>query len=53
LGSTLVNIGMFLGGRDHTTIMYAYKNIEKRIEREPRIRKIVNSLKKEFSYTLS
>ena len=53
LGSTLVNIGMFLGGRDHTTIMYAYKNIEKRIEKEPRIRKIVNSLKKEFSYTLS
>ena len=53
LGSTLVNIGMFLGGRDHTTIMYAYKNIEKRIEKEPRIRKIVDSLKKEFSYTLS
>ena len=53
LGSTLVNIGMFLGGRDHTTIMYAYKNIEKRIEKEPRIRKTVNSLKKEFSYTLS
>ena len=53
LGSTLVNIGMFLGGRDHTTIMYAYKNIEKRIEKEPRIRKAVTSLKKEFSYTLS
>jgi len=53
LGSTLVNIGMFLGGRDHTTIMYAYKNIEKRIEKEPRIRKTVNSLKKEFSYILS
>ena len=53
LGSTLVNIGMFLGGRDHTTIMYAYKNIEKRIEKEPRIRKTVDSLKKEFNYTLS
>ena len=53
LGSTLVNIGMFLGGRDHTTIKYDYKNIEKRIEKEPRIRKTVNSLKKEFSYILS
>ena len=53
LGSTLVNIGMFLGGRDHTTIMYAYKNIEKRIEKEPRIRKTVDSLKKEFNYILS
>ena len=53
LGSTLVNIGMFLGGRDHTTIMYAYKNIEKRIEKEPRIRKTVETLKKEFNYNLS
>ena len=53
LGSTLVNIGMFLGGRDHTTIMYAYKNIEKRIEKEPRIRKTIDSLKKEFNYILS
>ena len=53
LGSTLVNIGMFLGGRDHTTIMYAYKNIEKRIEKEPRIRKTVDTLKKEFNYALS
>ena len=53
LGSTLVNIGMYLGGRDHTTIMYAYKNIVKRIREEPRIKNIVESLEKEFSYPLN
>ena len=53
LGSTLVNIGMYLGGRDHTTIMYAYKNIVKRLREEPRIKNIVESLEKEFSYSLN
>jgi hypothetical protein len=33
--------------------MYAYKNIVKRIREEPRIKNIVESLEKEFSYSLN
>ena len=53
LGSTLVNIGMYLGGRDHTTVMHAYRSIENKIKKEPRIKYIINSLEKELNYTLS
>lgn len=49
LGKSLSNIGLYLGGRDHTTILHACNNIEDRINSDKRINQIVNSIKKELS----
>lgn len=37
LGLSLVKIGDFLGGRDHTTIMYAVQKIDRLLEKRPKI----------------
>ena len=49
LGTSLSSIGLYLGGRDHTTILHACKNIEEKIKAEKRIKQIVGSIKKELS----
>ena len=49
LGSSLSSIGLFLGGRDHTTILHACKNIENKVNSEKRIKKLVDSIKNELS----
>jgi chromosomal replication initiator protein len=49
LGKSLSSIGLYLGGRDHTTILHACNNIEERINTDKRIKQIVNSIKKELS----
>ena len=52
LGSSLSSIGIYLGGRDHTTILHACKNIETKIGSEKRIKKLVNSIKAELSASI-
>jgi len=52
LGSSLSNIGIYLGGRDHTTILHACKNIETKIDTEKRIKKLVSSIKTELSASI-
>ncbi len=52
LGSSLSNIGIYLGGRDHTTILHACKNIETKIGSEKRIKKLVNSIRTELSASI-
>jgi len=52
LGSSLSNIGIYLGGRDHTTILHACKNIETKIGSEKRIKILVNSIRTELSASI-
>ncbi len=49
LGASLSSIGIYLGGRDHTTILHACKNIEEKIKSEKRIKYQVESIKNELS----
>jgi len=49
LGKSLSSIGLYLGGRDHTTILHACNNIEDRIKNDKRIKQVVESIKKELS----
>ena len=37
-------IGHYFGGKDHTTIMHAYKQIEKGLENDPALREAVESI---------
>jgi chromosomal replication initiation ATPase DnaA len=38
-----------MGGRDHTTILHACKNIEEKIKSEKRIKQLVESIKSKIS----
>lgn len=49
LGASLSSIGIYFGGRDHTTILHACKNIEEKIKSEKRIKQLVESIKNELS----
>ncbi len=49
LGASLSSIGIYFGGRDHTTILHGCKNIEEKIKSEKRIKQIVESIKNELS----
>ncbi len=49
LGASLSSIGIYFGGRDHTTILHACKNIEEKIKSEKRIKQLVDSIKNELS----
>lgn len=49
LGASLSSIGIFLGGRDHTTILHACNTIAKRTESEDRIKQQVGSIKSELT----
>ncbi len=51
LGASLSSIGIYFGGRDHTTILHACKNIEEKIKSENRIKQLVESIKNELSTT--
>ncbi len=48
LGTSLSNLGIYLGGRDHTTILHACKNIEQKIKTDKRIKQLVDSIKSEL-----
>ena len=49
LGTSLSSIGLYLGGRDHTTILHACRNIEEKIKTEKKVKQIVGAIKKELS----
>tara|TARA_B110001454_G_C12517020_1_gene349354 strand:- start:296 stop:664 length:369 start_codon:yes stop_codon:yes gene_type:complete len=53
MGTSLNNIGVYFGGRDHTTVMHAVKTIDEKRVNNKRVGKIVTSLKQEFSFFLS
>lgn len=41
---SMVEIGQTFGGRDHSTVVYATRQVEKKIERDPQTRAIVNDI---------
>lgn len=53
LGTPLVEIGLHFGGRDHTTILHACRNIKARSKKEPRIRQLVKKLRQELTFPLT
>ena len=52
MGTSLMAIGMHFGGRDHTTILHACRNIEKKIKTDKRISYLVRSLQQDLTFSL-
>jgi len=53
IGTSLSNIGVYFGGRDHTTVIHAVKTIDKKRTKDDRIENTINSLKQELSFSIS
>ncbi|MFQ6677431.1 MAG: chromosomal replication initiator protein DnaA [Fidelibacterota bacterium] len=53
MGSSLMNTGMQFGGRDHTTVLHACRNIEKKIKTDKRISHLVRALQKDITFSLA
>ena len=51
MGTSLNNIGVYFGGRDHTTVMHALKTINNKRRTDLRLKKMVESLKQELDIT--
>ena len=46
--SSFINIGMHLGGRDHSTVIHACKNIENKIVRDKDFKMKINNIKNDI-----
>ena len=46
--SSLINIGLHFGGRDHSTVIHACKTIEKKMLTNPELNRTIEKLKKEL-----
>jgi len=53
LGSSLINIGTHFGGKDHTTILHACRTIDSKMQKDDRIKNIIDTVKKEISMTFA
>ena len=53
IGTSLNNIGVYFGGRDHTTVMHAVKTIDNKKAKNERIGKMVHTLKQELSLSIT
>ena len=51
MGTSLNNIGVYFGGRDHTTVMHAVKTINNKKTTDHRLNKTIESLKQELDFT--
>lgn len=51
MGASLNNIGMFFGGRDHTTVMHALKTIGKKQSSNERMKRMISSIRKELGFS--
>ena len=52
MGTSLNNIGMFFGGRDHTTVMHALKPIGKNNQTDnDRMKQMISSIRKELGFS--
>ena len=50
IGDSLNNIGVFFGGRDHTTVIHALNNIEKKEAQNMEIGKKIKMIENELSF---
>jgi chromosomal replication initiator protein len=46
--ASLVDIGVLLGGRDHTTIMYGCEKITEELITDTRLKNEINTLREKF-----
>ena len=44
LGQSLQQIGQYLGGRDHTTILHGIRKVDEQLERDPALRQTLDEL---------
>jgi len=51
MGTSLNNIGMFFGGRDHTTVMHALKTVNEKKSNDVRMEKMITSIRKELGFS--
>ena len=51
MGLSLSNIGMFFGGRDHTTVMHALKTVGEKQISNNRINTMIKSIRKELGFS--
>jgi chromosomal replication initiator protein len=51
--SSLINIGLHFGGRDHSTVIHACKTIEKKMLVNPELNRTIEKLKKELGGPVS
>ena len=47
--TSLANIGAHIGGRDHSTVIHAYKNIEKKVKADREFKLRINNMKNQIS----
>jgi len=51
MGTSLNNIGMFFGGRDHTTVMHALKTITEKQSTNDRMKRMISSIRRELGFS--
>ncbi|RMF11043.1 MAG: chromosomal replication initiator protein DnaA [Candidatus Neomarinimicrobiota bacterium] len=47
--NSLTAIGLYFGGRDHTTVMHACQKMEKQLQEDPRLRNLIHTAKRELT----
>ena len=52
MGTSLMDLGMHFGGRDHTTVLHACRNIEKKIKIDKRVSYLVRNLQQDLTFSL-
>ena len=45
---SLASIGKQIGGRDHSTVIHAYKNITKKIDSDVELKQIINNIENQI-----
>jgi chromosomal replication initiator protein len=53
IGTSLNNIGVFFGGRDHSTVIHAVKTIDEKIINKKHIKEQIESIKQELDFSLA
>ena len=51
LGGSLSGIGLFFGGRDHTTVMHAVKTISDKIQKSTKVKDSIEALRTDLNQT--
>jgi len=53
LGTPFVSLGIYFGGRDHSTILHACRVMEDKTKKDQRLGRLVKELKRELSFSVN